>query len=132
VMADSDSTITQAQNVVTWHNDNSRTGQNVKETNLTTVNVNSTQFGKKFSFAVDQQIYAQPLFVSNLSIPGKGTHNVVFVATENDSVYAFDGNGQPKTPLWRVNFTNAGNGITAVPCGDNGGCAISTVIGITG
>jgi hypothetical protein len=132
VMAVFDSTIMQAQNVVTWHNDNSRTGQNVKETNLTTVNVNSTQFGKKFSLAVDQQIYAQPLFVSNLSIPGKGTHNVVFVATENDSVYAFDGNGQPKTPLWHVNFTNAGNGITAVPCRDNGGCAISTVIGITG
>lgn len=121
-----------AQNVLTWHNDNSRTGQNLQETNLTTANVNSTQFGKKFSFAVDQQIYTQPLFVANLSIPGHGTHNVVFVATENDSVYAFDGNGTPKRPLWSVNFTDAAHGITAVPCGNIGGCAVSTVVGITG
>jgi hypothetical protein len=121
-----------AQNVLTWHNDLSRTGQMLSESTLTTANVNSTQFGKKFSFKVDQQIYTQPLYVSNLSIPGKGKHNVVFVATENDSVYAFDANGSPKTPLWHVNFTNAGNGVTAVPCGDDGGCAISTVIGISG
>jgi hypothetical protein len=121
-----------AQNVLTWHNDNSRTGQILNETTLTTANVNSAQFGKKFSFTVDQQIYAQPLFVSNVTIPNKGKHNVVYVATENDSVYAFDGASSPKTPLWHVNFTNAGQGITAVPCGDNGGCAISTVIGITG
>ena len=121
-----------AQNVLTWHNDASRTGQILTETTLTTANVNSTQFGKKFSFPVDQQVYTQPLFVSNLTISGKGKHNVVLVATENDSVYAFDAAGSPKTPLWHVNFTNPSQGITAVPCGDNGGCAISTVIGITG
>src|SRR5580704_12103552 len=121
-----------AQNVLTWHNDTSRTGQILTETTLTPANVNSTQFGKKFSFSVDQQIYTQPLFVSNLTVAGKGKHNVVLVATENDSVYAFDAAGSPKTPLWHVNFTNPSQGITAVPCGDNGGCAISTVIGITG
>lgn len=121
-----------AQNVLTWHNDSSRTGQILNETTLTPANVNSTQFGKRFSFTVDQQIYTQPLYVSNVTIAGKGKHNVVYVATENDSVYAFDAAGTPKTPLWHVNFTKSGQGITAVPCGDNGGCAISTVIGITG
>ena len=121
-----------AQNVLTWRNDNSRTGQTLTETTLTTANVNSTLFGKKFSFSVDQEIYGQPLYVANVKIANKGTHNVVYVATENDSVYAFDAAGSPKSPLWHVNFTNAGQGITAVPCSDNGGCAISTVIGITG
>lgn len=121
-----------AQNVLTWRNDNSRTGQMLKETMLTPANVNSGQFGKKFSFAVDQQIYTQPLWVSNVSIAGKGKHNVVYVATENDSVYAFDAGGSPKAPLWHVNFTNPSQGITAVPCADDGGCAVSTVIGITG
>lgn len=102
------------------------------ETTLTPANVNVAQFGKKFSFPVDQQIYGQPLFVSNVSIAGKGKHNVVYAASENDSVYSFDAAGTPKTPLWHVNFTNPSQGVTAVPCADNGGCAISTVIGITG
>jgi hypothetical protein len=121
-----------AQSVLTWHNDNSRTGQNLHETTLTLANVNSTMFGKKFTLSVDGEIFGQPLYVPNVTIPNQGTHNVVFVATENDSVYAFDGAGSPTTPLWHASFTNAGAGITAVPCGDTTVCTIAPVIGITG
>src|SRR5215467_15897085 len=75
--------------VLTWHNDNARTGQNLSETVLTPSNVNSTNFGKKCAYAVDGQVYAQPLYVPSVSIAG-GSHNVVYAATEHDSVYAFD------------------------------------------
>jgi hypothetical protein len=123
----------QAQSVVTWHNDNSRTGQNLDETVLTLSNVNSTQFGKKFTLSVDGRIYAQPLYVPNVSIPGQGTHNVVYVATENDSVYAFDAGGAPTSPLWHRGFTNPAKGITAVPCADTPECfVVGPVVGITG
>src|ERR1051326_6264468 len=76
--------------VVTWHNDNLRDGQNPHETILTPTNVKSTTFGKVFSYSTNGQINAQPLYLPNLSIPGQGTHNVIYVATEGDSVYAFD------------------------------------------
>ncbi len=120
-----------AQNVLTWHNDNSRTGQNLKETTLTLANVNSTAFGKKFTLSVDGEIFAQPLYVANVSIAGQGTHNVVYVATENDTVYAFDAGGSSTTPLWQ-NALASGTGVTAVPCGNTGSCEISPVIGISG
>src|ERR1700720_2654562 len=66
--------------VLTWHNDNQRTGQNLAETILTPANVNPKQFGKLFTYPVDGQIYAQPLYVYGVTIPGQGAHNVVYVA----------------------------------------------------
>ena len=77
--------------MLTWHNDTARTGQNLQEIVLNPTNVKfPTQFGKVFSYPVDGQIFGQPLFVYNVSIPSQGKFNVVYVATENDSVYAFD------------------------------------------
>ncbi len=102
-------------NVLTAHNDIARTGQNLNETVLTLSNVNPTRFGKLFSIHVAGQVYAQPLYVSQVAIPGKGTHNVVYVVTATDMVYAFDGDsngGIDATPLWQVylltNTTPAG------------------------
>jgi hypothetical protein len=94
-------------NVLTAHNDIARTGQNLNETVLTPSNVNTTQFGKLFSLHVAGQVYAQPLYVSQVAIPGKGTHNVVYVVTAGDYVYAFDADtngGVSASPLWLVNL----------------------------
>ena len=94
-------------NVLTAHNDIARTGQNLNETALTPSNVNATQFGKLFSHPVTSTIYAQPLYVSQVAIPGKGTHNVVYVATAGDTVYAFDADsngGTNANPLWQVSL----------------------------
>ena len=89
--------------VLTQHNDNDRSGSNLDETILNTTNVNPRQFGKLFTREVDGQIYAQPLYVPNLTLPGQGTHNVVFVATMHNSVYAFDADDPLEPlPLWHV------------------------------
>lgn len=116
-------TVSGPVSVLTYHNDGSRTGQNLNETILSPSNVNVAQFGKRFSFPVDGQIYAQPLYVPNLNITG-GTHNVVFVATEHDSVYAFDADGLSSAPLWKENFGHS------VPSTNKDG--INTELGITG
>src|SRR5579864_6928734 len=87
--------------VLTWHNDNARTGQNLAETTLTPANVNSASFGKKCSYSVDGQVYAQPLYVPGVSISGS-THNVVYGATEHASVYAFDADCLSTSPLWHT------------------------------
>ncbi len=128
-----------APNVLTYHNDTSRTGANLNETILTPQNVNASDFGKLFSYDLDGQVYAaQPLEVSNLRIDGK-LHNVLFVATENDSVYALDADNPTAGPhhngvLWHTSFINpATKGITPVPTNrtyQNNG--VGPTYGITG
>jgi len=125
--------------VVTYHYDATRAGNNTHETVLTTSNVNSTTFGKKFSLPVDAAIYAQPLYVPNVTIPGKGAHNVIYVATQNDTVYAFDADsntGANSTPLWQASMIDTAHGAAAgatsvtsaqVACGD-----VTPIYGITG
>jgi hypothetical protein len=122
--------------VYTQRYDNARSGQNTNETFLTPSNVTVNQFGKLFSLSVDGQVYAQPLYVGGVTIPSQGVHNVVYVETQNDSVYAFDADGQSTTPLWQVSFLNSTAGVTTVPCTDvygtkAGACDISPIIGIT-
>jgi hypothetical protein len=109
---------------LTSRGDNGRTGANTNESLLTPSNVDKNNFGRLFNYPLDYQALAQPLYVPNVNIPGKGVHNVVYVATMADSVYAFDAEsnaGSNATPLWRVNFTNPSNGITTasgpfLPC----------------
>jgi uncharacterized protein YjdB len=90
-------------NIPTWHVDNNRSGLNPNETSLTPTNVASPKFGKLFSYLVDGYAYAEPLLISNVTIKG-AVHNVLYVATENDSVYAFDADNGNGTPLWQVSL----------------------------
>jgi hypothetical protein len=119
--------------VITYHNDIFRTGQNLQETTLTPATMGG--FGKLFAQSVDGQVYAQPLYVPNLPIAGKGTHNVVFIASENDSVYAFDADGNTganAAPLWQAAFANPANGVTPVTSTDLGCTNTMPLVGITG
>ena len=104
--------------ILTQRNDNARTGQNLIETTLTPTNVTSVSFGKLFSYPVDGAIYGQPLYVQDLTIGAQGVRNVVYVATQHDSVYAFDADQKSPGTLWTVNFTNSANSVTTVPCAD--------------
>ena len=111
-------------NVLTYHNDVARTGQNLNETTLTTSNVNSASFGKLGFLSVDGLVDAEPLYVSNLTVGGSA-RNVVFVVTENDSAYAFD--ADTFAQLWKVSAL--GSGETA---SDDRGCGqVTPQIGIT-
>jgi hypothetical protein len=124
--------------VLTQHNDIGRTGQNTNETILTPANVNTQQFGKLFSLPVDGQVYAQPLYVYHLNFPFTSKHNIIIVATEHDSVYAFDADsarGFNNRPLWRISLLDpahgAAPGATTVPYQDVGNDNLAPEIGIT-
>ena len=125
--------VTNYAGTFTYHNDNGRTGANTNELALTPADVNVSSFGKLFSYPLDGRTFAAPLYAANVNIPGQGYHNVVYVATEHDSVYAFDANGLSSTPLWHDSFINPAAGVTPIPpavTGENED--IPNEIGITG
>lgn len=126
----SSSTTSSAIDVVTYHYDNMRTGQNVNEMTLTPSNVNVNTFGKLGEFSVDGLVDAQPLLLSNLAIPSAGTKNVLYVVTENDSIYAVDADSITATGgtvLWQVSALQSGESAS-----DDRGCSqVSPKIGIT-
>jgi len=119
-----------AIDVTTYHYDNLRTGQNLNETTLTTANVNQSKFGKLGELMVDGKVDAQPLYLSNVSITGVGTKNVLYVATEHGSVYAFDTDnvsGLAAKPLWQISTHLSGE----VRSDDRGCGQVTPEIGIT-
>ncbi len=118
--------------VLSYHNDAASTGQNLNETVLTPTNVNSSTFGKLYSTSVDGQIYAQPLVKTGVNITvgaNQGVQNVVYVATENDSVYAINANNG--TVLWHDSFINPAAGVIPVPSTDLNSGDITPEVGIT-
>lgn len=111
--------------VTTYHNDVARTGQNLNETILKPSNVNSSNFGKLFVIPVDGKVDAQPLYLGGVSIPNQGTHNVLYVVTEHDSVYAVD--ADTGATLWHVSMLPSGETTS-----DDHGCSqVTPEIGIT-
>ena len=118
--------------VTTYHNDNYRSGANTHETTLTTANVTVNSFGKRLTFAVQGYVYAQPLYVPGVVIGGKA-HNLVFIATEHDQVYAFDADSGQQ--IWRTNFLASFTPLLVIsPVSSNDvGCGdLVPEIGITG
>ena len=114
-----------SQDVLTYRNNNTRTGLNSLETTLTPANVNSASFGKLFALSVDGLVDAEPLYLSAVPIQGAGTHNLLIVVTEHDSVYAFDADAG--SPIWHVSALKAGEATS-----DNRGCGqVAPEIGIT-
>ena len=116
--------------VITYHYNNMRTGQNTSETTLTPANVNSAGFGKLGSFIVDGKVDAQPLYLSNVTIPGVGMRNVLYVVTEHGTVFAFDAdsvNGNTTQALWTKSTQLPGE----VPSDDRGCGQVTPEIGIT-
>jgi hypothetical protein len=114
-----------ATDVLTYHNDIARTGQNLNETVLTTSNVTSAKFGKLGFYSVDGLVDAQPLYASSVVVPGNGTHNLLIAATEHDSVYAFD--ADTGATIWQTSMLKSGETTS-----DNRGCSqVVPEIGVT-
>jgi hypothetical protein len=125
--------VTNFPGTLTWRNDNSRSGVNSQELALSPATVSSSTFGRIFPpCPIDGYAYAQPLYVPNLTIPGNGTHNVVFVATEKDSVYAFDTDGSSCVQLWQTSLIPPGSEPIAFPNLSMGNTNIVPFVGITG
>ena len=120
--------------MLTQHNDNGRTGQNLEEVELAPDTVNSGQFGRLLQFAVDGDVYTQPLYVAGVPIPDVGVRNVLYVATEHDSVYGFDADAArgSTAPLWKASFIDPNAGISTVPYTAAASTDITPEIGITG
>lgn len=112
-------------NVLTWHNDNLRTGLNPNEAILTTANVRSSTFGLRFDFVVDGKVDGEPLYVSAVRFPTQGVHNVIYVVTENNSVYAIDADTGKQ--YWHVTALISGE----MTSDDRGCAAVTPKIGIT-
>ena len=90
--------------MLTYHNDNARTGANLHETISDTVDVNAAEFGKLFTIRLDGDVYAQPLYVPKVAVPSQGIHNIVYAATENNTVYAIDADDRKGVILWNVHL----------------------------
>lgn len=143
VVATATVAVTDLPGVPTYHNNNFRNGANTQEYMLSPTTVTASKFGKLFSCAVDEAIYAQPLWVPNLTV-GQSKHNVVFVATMNDSLYAFDADSasSPCAPLWHANLLDSAHGgtsgetavLSGVPGFQVGGGSgdIQPLVGVTG
>jgi hypothetical protein len=129
--------VTDLPGVYTYHNDLARDGVNAQEYALTTANVNTTSFGKRASCAVDGAIYGQPLWVANASVNG-AKHNAVFVTTQHDSLFAFDGDASPCSQLWSISLIDAAHGGTSGETSVPGGLVgsvygdIQPEVGVTG
>jgi hypothetical protein len=104
--------VTDLKGIFTYHNDNARDGMNTREFALSSSTVATSTFGKLFSCAVDGAVYAQPLWMRGVSIAG-GTHNVIVVATQHDSVYVFDADAKPCVTYWHVNLLDTLHGGTS-------------------
>ena len=128
------STAAAQSSVVTYHNDNGRTGSYPAEILLSPQNVQAGMFGKRYALPLNGAVYAQPLYLSRVNVAGKGYRDVLFVATSHDSLYAFDANYQSSSnmePLWQVDFLDSANGIGAVS-GTDVNCHVIPEVGITG
>jgi uncharacterized protein (TIGR03437 family) len=122
-------------NVLTYKNDNARTGQNLNEPLLSPANVSAATFGRRFSHSVDGYIYAEPLYMSAVPMADGTVHDIVVVATAHDSVYALDADdnlGPDASPLWQASFIDPSQGVTSVPWQDVNCTVINPEIGITG
>lgn len=125
-------TVQRYTGILSYQNNTGITGQNLSETILTPVIVNSKLFGKLYSYALDDQSFAQPLYVANVQFPGAGQHNAVYVCTASNTVYAFDADGKASAPLWQQNLTPPGaSPVDGTTTGYTGGPILPNV-GITG